>query len=194
MGAYEQVMQHIDPATVGLLNSPQMQNAQIAQQATDNDDTVTNFRDGLRGFTVKVEMDLVTGKKTEVKKVFGKPAMNEEGVNELTAELQMYLSKTYILSNVPKDDKRRIDAMARIIWSGLNQKLIINAQRYELDKSRRPTIVHTMVFIIIANAMRGYEDGERGKYYGSNRVVQTISTQNSGAPVPKSGLKGMFGL
>lgn len=191
---YAQMTQQLDPQTAALLNSPQMQNAQIAHQATDNDPTIENFREGLRGYRISYVMNPTTGVQEEKKIIFGKPAMNEEGINEMVTELQMYLSKTYILSNVPKDERRRIDAMLRIIWSALNQKLIINAKLYELDKSRRPTIVHNMIFIINANTMRGYEDGERGKYYGSNRVLQTITSNNTGAPVAKNGLKDMLGL
>ena len=189
---YAELAKHIDPSVPGLLNAPQLANAAIAAQATDNDDTIRDFRDGLRGYRELKRMNPMTGMEDVLIERFGEPAMNEEGINELVAELRMYLSKTYILSAIPKEDKRRIDAMTRIVWKSLNVKLIVNAQKYELDKTRRPTIVHTMVFIIISNVYRGFgETPEVGKYYGSNKRVETY---NSNAPQAQPVKKGWFGI
>lgn len=190
---YAPMTQAIDPTLMPLLNAPQMANAQIAQAATDNSDVIKRFREGLTGKREVKEFNVKTGRAEVKTVVFAEPAMNETGISEMCRELEMYLNKTFILSNVPNADKRRLDAMGRIIWKTLNQKLIVNAIRYDLDKTRRPNIVHEMVFNILFNAMRSFEDGERPKYYGSQRTVQTISTQNTGGPgVPQK--RNMFGF
>lgn len=189
---YGQMSQSIDPSIIPLMNAPATANAQIAQFATESKEIIENFRDGLRGYRIVKRYNVDTRREEIVKEVFGSPVMNEKGVNELCRELELYLSKTYILSNIPTEDRKRVDAMLRIIWKSINHKLIVNAVQYELDKTRRPGVVHEMVFIIERNTMRSYQDGERGKFYGSQRTVQTISQTGSitSAPTEKKGLFG----
>jgi len=191
---YGAATQHIDPSVIPLMNAPQTANAQIAQFATDNTEVVERFKEGLRGKRFVTRYNTKTGREEVVEEVFSTPAMNETGVSELTRELEMYLNKTFILTNVPKEDRERIDRRLRIIWSTLAIKLVENAHKYELDKSRRSGIIHEFVFTVESNMMRGYEDGERGKYYGSQRTVQTISQHGAiASQVQQEKKRGIFG-
>ena len=194
MDPYGQINQGIDPSMIPLLNAPSMANFQIAQSATNNEEVVSRFKEGLRGFKTVKRFNVNTGKTEDFVETFSERSMNETGVNELARELETYLGKSFILSNIPKEDKRRIDALGRIVWGTLNRKLIVNADRYELDKTRRATIVHEMVFTILSNVMRSFDDGmgaERSKFYGSQRTVQSINQTGS---LPQPVKKSMWGF
>jgi hypothetical protein len=175
---------------IPLLNSPNSGSAQIVQQMTDNTEVIQNFKDGLRGWKIEKKYNPETEQMEERPVRFSDPAMNETGVNELARDLEMYLSKPFIMSNFPTADKLRIDRMMVIIGKNVAQKMIINAVKYELDKSRRGSIVRQMVFIVYANAMRSFEDGERPRAYGSHKTVQTINQQGNYAPAPKKSWLG----
>lgn len=191
---YGQLNQQMDPSMIPLLNAPQMANYQIAQTATNNDEVISKFKEGLRGYKIVKKFNVKTGMTEDSVETFAERSMNETGVNELSRELETYLGKSFILSNIPKEDKRRVDALGRIVWGTLNRKLIVNADRYELDKTRRATIVHEMVFTILSNVMRSLDDGmgaERSKFYGSQRTVQTINQTGS---MPQPVKKSMWGF
>lgn len=190
---YGQYSQMIDPNALALMNAPTETTQGMAEFTTNNEEPIEKFKEGLRGYRQTKEYDLQTGQTRVVIHQFGEPAMNDQGVNELGRDLDMYLSKPFILSNVPKEDKKRIDAMMKIIWKRISSKLVVNAKRYQLDKSRRPSIVAEMVTMIYLNMLRSYNDGERPLMYGAHKTLQTISTHNQNAGQPAQAKKwGIF--
>lgn len=188
---YAQITQPIDPQLFPLINSPPGGGSELAQKTLDNQETIEQFRNGLKGYRKRKDFDIVTGKEVITIEKFGEPVMNENGINELCRDLEMYLSKPFILSNFPEKDKPRIDKMMTSIWRRVASKLIVNATRYELDKTRRPSITMQMVFIIYANIMRSYEDGERPRLYGTQKQVIHQSSYTNPTMQPK---KNIFGF
>lgn len=190
MDPYAQMVQPgFDPSMIPLINSPSTSSYQVIQAMTDNAEIIQQFKDGLRGWKMTSKFNPQTETMEPVKEVFAEPAMNETGVGEIGRDLEMYLSKPFIMTNFPTADKSRIDMMMVIIGKNLAQKMIINSVKYELDKSRRGSIVRQIVLIVWANTMRGFEDGERPRAYGSHKTVQTINTQgNYQAPQKKNWL------
>lgn len=185
--------QGFDPSMIPLLQGgPQGPSSQMAQFMTDNESVVAEFRDGLRGWRVAKVVNEATGDVKEEIERFADPAMNETGVMEICRDLSTYLSKPFIMSNFPTADKRRIDLMMKYIGKNIAQKLIVNAVDYDLDKTRRGSIVRQVVYLTWANAMRSFEDGERPRVYGSQKTVQTIS-QSGNLPVQPQ-KKSWFGM
>lgn len=188
---YGSMSQPIDPQLFPLINAPSSGSPEIAQYTTDNEEVIQKFRAGLQGYKLEFNYNIETGKKEKEIVKFGERALNDEGVNELCRDLELYLSKPFILSNFPESDKTRIDVIMKVIWKTTSSKLIVNAQKYDLDKSRRPSIVREMVFIIYSNIMRSYEDGERPKLYGTQKqVMHTSINQPFNNMQPKRGIFG----
>lgn len=194
MGAdpYGQYSQMIDPNAMALMNAPNRTSRDMAEFTTSNEEPIEKFKEGLRGLRQYKSYNIHTGQ-TEIKsEKFGEPALNDEGINELGRDLDMYLSKPFILSNIPKEDKKRIDAMMKIIWKRISSKLIVNAKKYHLDKSRRPSIVAEMMMMIYLNTLRSYNDGERPLMYNTHKTLQTISSNNTPQMAPQPKKWGLF--
>lgn len=194
MDPYGQFNQGIDPGMMQLLNSPGGQgNAQIAQFAIENDQIIEDIKEELRGYRVNKRFNIETKKEETEKVKFGEPIMNDTGINETCRILRLFLSKPFLLSNFPKEDRPRIDRMMMILWKKLAAKYAICADQYELDRSRRSDIAFSIVSVVYMNIMRSYEDGERPRMYGSHKTVQSIQQSGLVGGAPQKKLFGIFG-
>jgi hypothetical protein len=190
---YGQYAQQLDPAMMNLLNAPQQGgSAQIAQFAIDNDDIIETIKSELQGFRIVSTYNMDT-KKHETKEIqFGNRIMNDLGINETCRILRMFLSKPFLLSNFPEEDRSRIDMMMVILWKKLASKYATQCKAFELDRSRRSDLAFSIVSMVYMNIMRSYMDGERPRMYGSHKTVQSI--QQYGSPQQAPAKKGIMGL
>jgi hypothetical protein len=192
---YGPLVQPMDPSMMGMLNAPNTgSNAQIAQYAVDNDDIVETIKSELRGYRIVQEYDIEKKEYVAKEIRFGDPVMNEMGVNETCRILRMFLSKPFVLSNFPKEDRPRIDMMMKILWKKLAAAYATKAHDYEIDRTRRSTLAFSIVSTVYMNIMRSYEDGERPRMYGSHKTLQSIQqyAQPQAAPQKKF-LGGLLG-
>lgn len=192
---YGQYSQGIDPAMMSLLNAPQGQGqAQIAQFAIDNDDIIETIKHELSGKRTVRKYNMDTKKEEIEVETFGTPIMNDKGINETCRILRMFLSKPFLLSNFPKEDRPRIDRMMVILWKKLASKYATMVDDYEIDRNRRSDIAFSIVSMVYMNIMRSYEDGERPRMYGSHKTIQSIQQNTTGnvSAQPKKFL-GIFG-
>lgn len=194
MDPYGPMAQGIDPATMQLLNAPGGQgNAQIAQFAIDNDEIIDTIKSELEGYRIVKKYDMDSKQMKDERETFGEPIMNEKGINETCRILRMFLSKPFLLSNFPKEDRKRIDTMMQILWKKLAGKYAVMAESYGLDRSRRSDLAFSITMMVYMNIMRSYEDGERPRMYGSHKTVQSIQQTSSAFQQPQKKFLGIFG-
>lgn len=193
--ALQYQQQGLDPAMMQLLNQSGGQgSAQIAQFAIDNDDIIETIKEELRGFRVVKKYNLETKQEESVPQTFGTPVMNDEGINETCRILRMFLSKPFLLSNFPNEDRDRIDMMMKILWKKLASKYAIMADKYSLDRTRRSDLAFSITMMVYMNIMRSFEDGERPRMYGSHKTIQSIQQSGpSASAAPQKKFLGMFG-
>lgn len=147
----------------------------LAGVTIDNKEIVEEFRAKLRGYKLKKTYDPRTGEeKTEPEK-FGEPFCNDDGINELSGDLAIYTSKIWILSNIPKNESNMIKNIIFTIALDTSFKIAMNTRKWNVDKTRRSTILDLFVFTIYSNIMRGYDDGERTKLYPTQRHMTSTS-------------------
>lgn len=161
-------------------NSPTFSNYRDQQEmiglaaiTLDNDQIIEDFASQLRGYKKKAYPDPATGEIRYKHVKTGERFCNDKGVNELTAELAMRLSKVWILTNIPKKESSIIDRMMLITSEELAKKFVQNVENWEMDRTRMDTVCSQMVTITWANIMRGYDEGERTKMYSKNIQMTT---------------------
>jgi hypothetical protein len=165
----------------------------IAEVQPFIDKLIETIKSELQGKRLEKSFDM-DKKKDVVKEVtFGEPIMNDKGINETCRILRMFLSKPFLLSNFPKEDRPRIDMMMIILWKKLAGKYAVQAQEYALDRSRRSDIAFSIVSMVYMNIMRSYEDGERPRMYGSHKTVQSIQQNSNGSMQQPKKVFGIFG-
>lgn len=195
MDPYSGYAQGIDPAAMQMLNAPQSQgNAQIAQFSVENDEIIETIKVELQGYRIVRNYDFGSKQETIKKELFGEPVMNDMGINETCRTLRMFLSKPFVLSNFPKEDRGRIDTMMKILWKKLASNYATMGSQYQLDKSRRSGLAFSIVSMVYMNVMRSYEDGERPRMYGSHKTLQSIQSYgNPAGQQPQKKFMGIFG-
>lgn len=169
-----------DPMT---MNQPMFQNFKDQQELNglvsitiDNSEILEDFTTKLRGYRIKKEFDLKTGTvKPKLIKV-GRPFCSDDGINEMAGDLQMYLSKGFMLTNIPKNERIVINKMMIIIGHEVSAKLLMNVEEWQVDRTRMSTITTSFITIVWANFMRGFEDGERTKLYPTQKNISMTST------------------
>lgn len=164
----------------------------LANITIDNKEVVEEFRNKLRGYRIKKSLDFNTGKEKIAKEFFGEPFCSEDGINELCGDLAMFLSKVYILSNVPKAEEKMIKKMCLDIAYDTLVKVGMNVNRWKIDKTKRSTIMNIFAMTIWSNIMRGYDEGERIKLYRSQHTNINTNIQQ-GMPQQQE-KKSLFGF
>lgn len=162
----------------------------LASITLDNEDVIEKFRAKLRGFNIKKKYNPKTQSEEEEIVRFGKPFCNDDGINEITGDLELLCSKIITLGNVPKNKEDMIPKLIKNISWSVSTKIVMNNEKWNVDRSRRSTVMDLFRTIAWTNMMRGYEDGERIKMYKSQR--QTINTNLQGM-VPQQEKKSLFG-
>ena len=162
----------------------------LASITIDNDDVIEKFRSKLRGYTIKKSYNNVTQKQEEEIVKFGEPFCNDDGINEISGDLELLCSKIITLGNIPKSKENMIPKLIRNISFSVSTKIVMNNERWKVDRTRRSTVMDLFRTIAWTNMMRGYDDGERIKLYQSQK--QTINTTLMGnAQQPEQ--KSLFG-
>lgn len=204
----EQYMQEMSPGLPGpqgvdpyggmdpnMLNNPLFSNYReqaemtgIANITVDNSEIIEDFAAQLRGYKIKHEIDPLTGKIVPRKMKLGKPFCNDEGVNELVGVLAMMMSKSWMLTNIPKRDRGFIDRLMLINGIELSEKMVKNVERWQMDRTRMSSISTQIISTAFGNIMRGFEDGERTKIYPTQKNVNMTSNLPHMNPAPKRSL------
>lgn len=162
----------------------------LATITLDNKDIVEAFRDKLRGYRIKKTYDVSTGKEVETKESFGSPFATEDGINDIVGDLAMYTSRAFTLTNIPKSDKRIINKMLYNLAIDTALKWTMNSERWHIDRTKRSAIMDLFMSIVHASMMRGYDDGERMKLYGTQKNITTTQIMPHMNPEQKKSLFG----
>lgn len=162
----------------------------LASITIDNDDVIEKFRSKLRGYAIKKRYNNHTQKQEEEIIKFGEPFCNDDGINEITGDLELLCSKIITLGNIPKSKESMIPKLIRNVSFSVSTKIVMNNLKWNVDRTRRSTVMDLFRTIAWTNMMRGYDDGERIKLYQSQK--QTINTTLMGnAQQPEK--KSLFG-
>jgi len=162
----------------------------LASITIDNDDVIEKFRSKLRGYAIKKKYNNQTQKQEEEIIKFGEPFCNDDGINEITGDLELLCSKIITLGNIPKSKESMIPKLIRNVSFSVSTKIVMNNLKWNVDRTRRSTVMDLFRTIAWTNMMRGYDDGERIKLYQSQK--QTINTTLMGnAQQPEK--KSLFG-
>jgi hypothetical protein len=165
-----------------MMNQPVFQNFReqeamvgLANVTLDNNENIEEFASKLRGYRIIVEPDLNTGRPVQRIQRYGKPFCNDDGINELVGDLRVYLSKGWMLSNIPKADRSFINNMCMVVAIEIGEKMAMNVEKWAIDRTRMSTVSSLFVFTVFSNVMRSYEDGERTKLYPTQKNINMTS-------------------
>lgn len=151
---------------------------ELGALSLDAEADIEEFKSQLRGFRwVPVE---VNGRIEYKKEVFGKPALNEDGVNFLVNTVRFYASKTFALTNYTGTDKRAggkemIATRCKYIARNVAAALTLNREKWEVDPIKRGVINMLTQDFIEACMSRSLDMKTAGHYYGSNKTLAHIN-------------------
>jgi hypothetical protein len=184
------------PDSTQMANQPIFQNFReqeqmvgLANVTLDNNENVEEFASKLRGYRIAYDINVQTGMPEKKITRFGRPFCNDDGVNELVGDLRVYLSKGWMLSNIPKADRHMINNMCHVIAIEIEEKMAMNVENWALDRTRMSTVSSLFVFTIWGNVMRSFEDGERSKLYPTQKNINMNSTMGQMVQPKKSVLE-----
>jgi len=170
------------PDTTMMSNQPIFQNFReqeemigLANVTLDNDPLIEEFASKLRGYRVKYDINMVTGMPEKKIDRFGRPFCNDDGINELVGDLRVHLNKAVMLSNVPEKQKDMIGKWCLVIAIDTVDKIKMNTVKWDVDRTRRSTIVDIFMSTIWFNMMRSFMDGERSKLYPTQKNISMQS-------------------
>jgi hypothetical protein len=163
---------------------------ELGALALDPDADIEEFKSQLRGYRyVPIERD---GKIVYQKDVFGKPAMNEDGINYIVNTVRFYASKTFSLTNYSSgkdktdEGKRMIARRCKIAAIKIASALTMYRVQWEIDPIKRPLIADMSQNFIEACFNRSLDNRTAAHYWGSQKSIQHTTQQINEAPVKKS--------
>lgn len=169
--------QYMDPlAAAQLSRAYEVDNGAVgvAMITVDNKRIIDEFKNRLQGYTLRPRINVETGEVNGYDKDrFGDPVMNEEGINHLCGLFEFTLNKAIMLSNIPTKDEKWIKNNCRVFWRTIALQLAVNAEKWNVDRSRRDSIPYEMANQLYFTIMRAYDDGERRKLYPGQRNITT---------------------
>lgn len=119
---------------------------------------------------------------------YGKPLMNDFGINSVIGQVQALLSRNSMLGNIQKQHPAiLIDFLA----DSLCRDLMVNKKNYGIDIQNANVIRDKIYFQALSSAflalMRGYEEGDRRFWKGSQHDIRQImvSEQQKGGILNK---------
>lgn len=118
----------------------------------------------------------------------GEPLLNTDGINSVMSQVQALMSRVSIMSNFDKYD---VPAILDFLGDTLAKDLMLNRVDYGIVS---PSVRDKVYFLVLASAWtalkRGYEEGDRRFWKGSQQDITTRVEQAQG----NSMLKSLFGL
>lgn len=187
--------------TLQMLGQTNNSTFELGQLALDPDEDIEQLKSWLRGYKIEAVEDNkgnVTLKKIQT----GAKLMNDEGTNAVAGHIRIYFSKTFILTNYTSGgagDGNKTDAAIAVIrkrcmYACLNliPPLTFKRREWEIDEANRALILDTITNMIEASLLRSLDDGERKKYYNTQKTVQHLNQQQNMNDLGKK--KGILGF
>lgn len=187
--------------TLQMLGQTNNSTFELGQLALDPDEDIEQFKSWLRGYKIEAVEDNkgnVTLKKIQT----GAKLMNDMGTNAMAGIARIYFGKTFILTNFTSGgagDGNKTDVALTVIRNrcknaALNiiPALMINRVEWEINESNRGIIFNILCDMIEASLLRSLDDGERKKYYNTQKTVQHLNQQQNMNDLGKK--KGILGF
>lgn len=187
--------------TLQMLGQNTSSTFELGQLALDPDEDIEQLKSWLRGYKIEAVEDKhgnVTLKKVQT----GAKLMNDEGTNAIAGLIRIYFSKTFILTNFTsggagdgnKTDVAIKEIRKRCMYACLNiiPPLTFKRKEWEIDQANRGLILDTICNMIEASLLRSLDDGERKKYYNTQKTVQHLNQQQNMNDLGKK--KGILGF
>lgn len=99
-----------------------------------------------------------------------KPLLNEEGVNEILADLKFRASRIFSLSDY---DDAGIKQTTKYYGKNILKLLYANADRWEIDKIQIPKMVHDMADMVYATLRKAKFGQMRNMIKDTSKYVET---------------------
>lgn len=174
--------------TLQMLGQNNSNTFELGQLALDPDEDIEQFKSFLRGYRIQAveNNDGTVGyKKVDI----GQALMNDKGVNAVAGSIRNYMGKTFILTNYTsgsegagdKTDKAILVIKNRCKHAGINMIATLTLKRREwgIDDINRGLILNTYCDMVEASLYRSLDDGERKKYYNTQKTVQHLNQQQN---------------
>lgn len=154
---------------------------ELGALALDPDADIEEFKSQLRGFRW-VPVEQKDGSIKYVQDIFGKPALNEDGVNFIVNTVRFYASKTFSLTNYTGGDKREegkrmIATRCKISAVAIAAALTLNRHEWKVDPVKR-SLVNSMTQDFIEGCMsRSLDMKTANAFFGAQKTLTHIQQQ-----------------
>jgi hypothetical protein len=168
---------------------------ELGQLALDPNEDIEQFKSFLRGYVIQQAED-EKGNPTLKKIVTGAPLMNEKGVEAIAGSMRVYGGKNFVLTNYTsgnssqggKIDQAIKDIRKRVLWAGIKMSVALGINRIEWgrDSSARLVIINMYTDVLEATLLRSLDDGERRKYYNTQKQITHTNQQQMINDAPRN--------
>ena len=174
--------------TMHLMNQGMGGAYELGQLALDSNNDIEEFKSFLRGYRVEQREDNA-GNIVLVKVDLGEALMNEKGVNFMVGNLRLYYSKSFLLTNYTsggegmsgKIDKAIEMIHVRCKHAAISMIIVLTLKRrdWDIKEQSRLSITNAYTDAVEASLLRSLDDGERRKYYNTQKEVRNINQQQN---------------
>jgi len=140
----------------------------IAQQRLDQEDTFVKLKHKLRGEEMTIENGQITWKQR------ANPLCNETGINRIFNRIDGIVNANTILSRFTSNE---IANRMELFHKNLAVQLVLNRQRFEINKNDLKDIVDLVTDTIWATLKRAQGGGESDAISGSTQTVERTIKQ-----------------